>query len=352
VSQAQTQVGVRVTLTLLIGASLGILAACSQASSPAPASASPPASTAGAGAKVAVVYGSLAGNQLPLWVAQDAGIFRQNGIDASLQLLTGSAAIATLVSGEMQVAQVGGSEVLNAAANGVDMAFLATISPRFDFIFVGAPGIKSFADLKGKTVGIAPVGGTIYIATRIVFKRAGLDFDKDVNLVQMGVTQERVAALEGGSIQATMVDVPLARTLKPKGYNFLYDMAAEGIPNAGNSVVAKRSWLSANREAAQRYIDSIMEGMARTRQDKALATATYKKFTKSGNDTEAQDTYEYFLPAFQGVPYPKPEQLTDTRDIMAEVNPKVRSLDLASLLDDSFVKNAVARGVGTSGATR
>src|SRR5262249_23236189 len=92
--------GLLILLVLLGGL---LAAACTPTASPAgPPPASPPgapgapaaasgaaASAAGALApeKLQIIYSSLAGNYMPLWIAADAGLFREQGLDVELVLI-------------------------------------------------------------------------------------------------------------------------------------------------------------------------------------------------------------------------------------------------------------------------
>ena len=62
--------------------------------------------------------------------------------------------------------------------------------------------IKSFADLKGKTIGHVP-GIQWRTITKHLVRAAGLDPDKDVTLVDLAVPQQ-VPAVLGGSVDATL----------------------------------------------------------------------------------------------------------------------------------------------------
>lgn len=306
-----------------------------------------PAASTQATTKLNGVFTSLAGNQLPMWVAEDGGIFGQHGIDVSASLLQGSPAMASLISGEIQVVQGGASEIIGAAAQSGDLVALSTLDPYFDFVFVAPNSIKTLADLKGKKLGVAPPGGTVYIATRLVLKRAGLDPDKDVTQVAMGVTQQRAVALQSGAIDGSLLDIIAGKKLVDSGgFHILYDLAAQKVFSAGASTAVRKSWLASNRELMQRYMDALVQGVIRTKQDKAFAVTTFKKYTKIDNDAEAQGTYDYFQPIILPQPLPKVEQFADTAQIMAEVNPKISSLDLNTLIDPSLVQSAVDRGAG------
>ncbi len=314
-------------LSLLVAGLVLLASACSSGGAVAPASAgvAPSGSAGPAQAKLTGVFTSFNGDQIPLWLAIDSGIFRQHGIDLSVSLLQESPALASLMSGEVQVVSGGGVGVLSATVEGGDPVTLSLVNPYFNFVFVVPNRIQSFQELK----------------------RAGLDPDKDVVQVSMGVTEQRIAALESGAIDGSMLDLIGGRRIAETGrFHVLYDLAAQRVPYAGVGTVVRKSWLSGNRPVMQRYIDSLIEGIVRAKRDKAAALASYKKYTKNEDDAEAQKTYDYFVPNLLSQPFPKAEPFNETIEILSEVNPKVRGLNVNSLIDDSFVKDAVARGLG------
>src|SRR5438874_1822579 len=97
-------------LVLLLGV------ACS-----APAPAAPPTATAVTPTKIVASYSERVGNYLPLLLAQEQGIFKKHDLDVDLQLIAGSNGMSALLSGQVQIAQIGGSEVVSAQASGSDL---------------------------------------------------------------------------------------------------------------------------------------------------------------------------------------------------------------------------------------
>jgi NitT/TauT family transport system substrate-binding protein len=336
-------------LTACAGSGGGAAPASSAPASSAPAGSASAASQASASsgelAKLQVAYTSLSGMELPLWVAMDGGIFRQHGLDVSGVLLQESPAVASLLSGEVQIIQGGGGGTLASAAEGSDLEILSNVSPYFNFLFVVNSNIKTPADLKGKKLGIAPPGGAVWIATRLTLQRLGLNPDGDVTEVSMGVTSQRAAAMESGAIDGSILDLIVGQKLVDSGkFHVLYDLAAQKVQYP-STTVARKSWLAGHRDLAQRYIDALIAGVARTKQDEAFAIATYKKYSKE-DDAVAKATYDYFKPLLQSQPFVTADQFADSAKVMAGANPKVGQLDIASLIDDSFVRDAVNRGLG------
>jgi ABC-type nitrate/sulfonate/bicarbonate transport system substrate-binding protein len=85
--------------------------------------------TAAPATKIRVSYPE-GGAHLPLFYARDKGIFAKNGLEVALQGLGGGpVAAAALQSGEIQIVDITGSEVVSADAAGADIIILATLTP-------------------------------------------------------------------------------------------------------------------------------------------------------------------------------------------------------------------------------
>ena len=72
--------------------------------------------------KLNVGYSAISGDQLPAWVAKEAGIFQKNGLDVQLVYFTGgTTAVMALVSADTPLSQVAGSAVVNSVMSGSDV---------------------------------------------------------------------------------------------------------------------------------------------------------------------------------------------------------------------------------------
>src|SRR5215467_473435 len=101
----------------------------------------------------AISYTQASGAFTPLWVAQEAGIFKKHGLDATLKLLNSQVAAQALIAGELDVISVG-PEFVNARLQGVPVKYIGGTLQRFIFQLWGAKDIHTVADLKGKTVAV------------------------------------------------------------------------------------------------------------------------------------------------------------------------------------------------------
>jgi len=355
--------------TSLIATAALILSACGQAGGPASPSAPPgsqaPASQPSAAGgsspgvsapaassqmtKLTMSYSNVILDEVPLWVAYEAGTFRNNSINVDLKLVESSTGIAALTSGEVQFAGLGGSEAMSAAAGGAKLVILATLTPVYPYIFETSSSIKTADDLKGKKVGVSKIGSSSDIATRVGLSQIGLNPDKDVTIVQVGSAAARTAAIANGAIQGALVEPPDNLTLEKRGLHPLFDLAALKLPGVNTCVVTTQPYLDAHRDVAQKVIDSIVQGIARERSDKAFAVDVMKKYFKSTDTEGLGAAYDFHVKEIvPPLPYPRPENFTAAKDLLVKVDPKLATFDVTKIIDSSLVESAAQRGVGQS----
>ena len=313
------------------------------------ASAKPAASgsaAAAAGGKLVTSYSEIYEGQIPVWVAQDGGIFKQNGLDVEQNYIASANVIAALVSGQVAIAQGGGSEALSAAAGGADLVVIGNVVPLYPYVLEVAKDINSVADLRGKKVGVSSFGSASDIATRVALKKVGLDPDKDVSIIPVGSSQNRSAALASGAIQGGMDQPPSSYSLEKQGLHALFDMASLKLPTINNGIVVQRAWLNSHRDVAQKYVDGIVEGIARSKKDQAFAATTLAKYMKLDDKSAATKSVAYAdKNLFPNSPDIKPDGFTDSIAVLSAKNAKVKGFDVNKIIDDSLVQSAVQRGL-------
>ncbi len=292
--------------------------------------------------KLVVSWGTLEPTNTPLWLAVDAGLFKKHGLDVDLRFVGSALQIPAMLSGDIQIAMVGGPEVAAADASGADLVMLAVLGPLATYIFEVAPSIKTLADLKGKSIAISRFGDAPDAESRIALRKLGFD-PKDATFVQVGTSSNRMTALLTGAVQATPASPGLNVDLERHGMHPLFDMMKMNIPAPNISIAARKSWVAANRPTVQRYIDAMVEAIALTKTEKARSVAILKRYFKT-DDTQAMTvSYDYIYKVIPRVPYPKVEQFTDVLAEMANVNEKLRGLDIAKMMDDSFLRDTARR---------
>jgi len=330
-------------LALLIAGAEFFLTSCGPVVAPTSTPiASPPPLT-----HLIAAYSNISATIMPLWVARETGLFEKHGLDVDLQYAASATSVSAVVSGQMQVASVGLSEVVGAIAGGADLVIIATQVPAYTYIFEVAPGIQTPTDLNGKSIGISRTGSSSDIGTRVVLKRFGIDPDKDVHLVQTGSLSDRTAAMKSGAIQAAVASPPETLAVERLGWRPMFDLAGLGLPAVTLGLIVQRGYRDANQATLQAYVDALVEGIARARSDRVLAVEVLRKSLNIESAEDLNVTYDYFSrpDLMPSLPYPRPEQFADTLSVLGQTNERVSKLDVSALLDASFVRSAEQRGV-------
>jgi ABC-type nitrate/sulfonate/bicarbonate transport system substrate-binding protein len=104
------------------------------------------------------------------------------------------------------------------------------------------------------------------------------------------------------------------------------------------------SFLKAHRDAVQKVVYAIVDAIQREKSDRAYAESVIAKHFKIKDKAEIAFTYDFYLhEVLAPEPVPTVAQLQSNIDAMAVSNPKVKSINAASMIDQSFVKNAEKR---------
>jgi NitT/TauT family transport system substrate-binding protein len=325
-----------------------LLAACE----PAPETTAPAAPTetaASSTTKIRVSYPE-GGAHLPLFYARDKGIFAKNGLDVTLQGLGGGpVAAAALQSGEVQIVDITGSEVVSADAAGADIIVLATLTPVYPYVFEVSQAISSKDDLKGKTIAVRASGDATDIATRVLLRQQGLDPDKDVTILAVQQEGARMASLMAGQICCTVAQVQDRALLEKNNFHMLFDMTMLGIPNAQGVIATKRAYAKDHPDVIQRFMDSLIESIARSKNDRAGSLPVLKAQLKLQDDAIVAATYDFFMgEVVPIVPTPTAAQFVNAISILSQQNEKLKGFDIARFIDTSYLENALKRGLDKS----
>jgi NitT/TauT family transport system substrate-binding protein len=239
------------------------------------------AGSASAADKVSVGIGG-SSSDAPLYIAEDKGFFKDEGLDVSLLVLdTGAKIIAPLATGELQVG-TGALSVgfYNALSRGIGIRIVAdrghtekgyfyqSVFIRKDLVDSGA--FKSLKDLKGKKMGFAAPGVTSHSVLNEAAKSAGIAFC-DITPVYISFPQQ-AAALQNKGIDGSLLIEPQATMLVRAGIGVRFMNTEDFYPNDQISVVffsdkfateqsaVAQKFLKAWLRAARVYNDALVKG--------------------------------------------------------------------------------------------
>lgn len=242
-----------------------------------------------------VSYSGLSGQNLPFWITYEAGLYKKYGLSAEMLLISGGLTnIQAVMANEIGFTYLGGAAPLQAAVQGADIVILATAYGLMPYGMVSGKNIHAPADLKGKIFVVARLGGIEETAARIALDRLGVGA-RNVSFLQAGPDPVRIAALESGSAQATMLAPPGLFAATGRGLNLLADLGALKITYPTSVIAARRTSLTQNRPVAKRFLMALIDGLNVHRQNKNLAVQILQKYTKLANADVLSQSYNYFV---------------------------------------------------------
>ena len=298
--------------------------------------------------KIKASYGNVSPANLAPFVAKEMGIFAKHGLDVDLSLIDGgSPSAAALIAGQVQFANFGGTETMSGVAAGSDMVAIALFVPVTPWQLLAKSDYQSPADLRGKVVGVASKGGSSEVAADLSLQRLNLDPNKDVTKQALGSVANLTKAMIGGAVYAGPGHPPDTALLLKNGFKVIVDLAKEKIPATDNCTVVRRSYLQANRQTVQAFIDSEIEAIAAAKKDKAATVKIMGKLLNVDDQEALGQAYDFYVGQIMPTyPHLDVAAFSYTRDSLAATNPSVKTLDVTRAIDDSFVADAEKRGVG------
>jgi NitT/TauT family transport system substrate-binding protein len=348
--QKEGQVRFRsVSVVGLLCAVLGLGAACGASSTPQKSASTSSAANSTPSAppvKLSVAYSNLTPAVLPLWVAADGSIFAKNGLDVTVQYITGSATLPALTSNKVQIAFMGGTEVLNGDLGGANLIAFMNESTKPPYYFSTSHDVTSIPQLKGKKMGVSSFGSTSDTTTREALQAEGIN-PSDVTFVSVGSPPARASALVGGAIQGALTTPPDSFELAAKVVNNLFNVSTLNLPPEIIAYATTGSYLNAHKDVIQKFTDAIIEAEVYEKNNKSFASEEIGKYMTGHSADVLSKTYDYFVNGglIDLPPDITADQYKGTVDEIAQKNPAAKTFDLSKIIDDSFVQNAVARGL-------
>jgi len=297
--------------------------------------------------KMVVAYASISPRVAPLWVAQEFGFFKKNGIEAELVFVRGAPTlVAALTSGDMDAGYTGGTAVLGAAAGGIDLKILAVMTNRVTYELVARPGIKSAEDLRGKRFGVTSIGGTLWMGGVLGLEKLGIDSQKDdIRFLVIGDQNELGQALELNRIDATVLDVVFTKRLREKGYPVLAEFHKGNLPITSSSIVARGAYLQKNPQLFEGFMRALMESIAFVfgPSNKPAVLKVLQRHLRV-NEREAEEGFTDIALGLDKKPFPSMEGLRNIQRLMKQRNPKLGDIKIESLVDDSILRRLETSG--------
>ena len=299
-----------------------------------------------AGGEIIITHASMSTSSIPLWVAQRQNFFAKYGVNAKSVWVRGNPAqIATLVSGDTQIAYGGAPTAMAAAVGGRDMKIIASLSSRETLDLVARPGIQSAKDLRGKRFGVQSVGGGVWKTATVWLEHFGVDERRDnIQMIVIGDVTILSQSLESGLIDATVMPGYLSRRLADKGFVVLGRCEQTRLPSVGMTVLVEKPYLQQNAETLQNVMKALIEAMVfiASPKNKPAVLETIMKQFKMTDTVAGEGAYQDVVTLVRleeyRKPYVSPEAMRTLQRLLKTQNPKIGDIKVENLIDASVIK--------------
>jgi NitT/TauT family transport system substrate-binding protein len=197
------------------------------------------------------------------YIAVHEGYFAKAGIEPDfIYVPTAPGVMQQLVSGSLDIVGVDGVvEPIHARAKGADVAILRMTSNTTPYEMISKPEIKSIKELKGKTITIGGLMDINRIYLERIMQANGIKWG-EYDVVVIGNSAQRFAALKSGSVDATMLVPPIAFVAEKTGFRNLAMIKeyAGDLPMASADVMVP--WAKAHEDVVKRLVGVIDQAAA------------------------------------------------------------------------------------------
>jgi len=291
--------------------------------------------------------------KLPLWLAQDAGIFTKYGLKVEIKTPWSGEAIAESARNNAADIYVATANwMVSAIGDGADLVFFANTGYSV-LKLVAHPAITSVGELKGKRIGTGEPGSSQDRITRETLRRLGLDADKDVTLVPFGSRSVlRVNALLKGEIDATTSNEDNIFDLERRGEINKVRVLADNDSlklyiGAGVDFAVTRKLLVSSRDVVKKFTQALSEAIALARRDRASVDRIYNRYLKVSDEALLDFMYRTYA---QGAIPQRPEPKLDNVALgIAEfaTKPGLKGKSAETLTDLTLVRELEQEGFFT-----
>jgi NitT/TauT family transport system substrate-binding protein len=275
---------------------------------------------------------------LPIYLTQDKGFFKDEGLDVLVVMFNaGATNLQAMIGGDVQIMAGGVPETVLARAGGADIKNFWAISNVMPFQIYGSAKLKSLEQSKGKKFAISRFGSLSEFLTRSALKQSGVD-PKDVTMLQIGATPARFTTLASGIVDATILWFPVTERAKAAGMNKLFDLK-DLYPNWTNvGFIARESWLAKEKEQTTKFLRAYQRGVRYTRENRDDGIRTLRKYVGL-NAAEAAAGYDEYRESF-----PLDGRILDA-GIVATVEQEIETgrlkskIPVSEMIDNSFINS-------------
>jgi NitT/TauT family transport system substrate-binding protein len=272
----------------------------------------------------------------PVFIAHEKGFFEKNGLKAEIiRINSEPTTYQALISGDIDATSGAPTGLVQSNLQGVPVVSLGSWDNLVSYTVATRDKIDDLSQLKGKKIGINRLGGKSSLVLRVMLEDAGLNSMKDVTLLQLGGSQERLAALMRGGIDAAPVDFAFEPKMKQLGF-FL--VTGKKTPFMNGPITVKVSSLQSNRSKWVRFVKSYLEATQYMTTNKEGSIEVLRRAVGLDDKETLDHAYEQMRARADVDLIPADAAVDNLIKMMTYVDKRAASVDKSKLADYSILR--------------
>jgi len=272
----------------------------------------------------------------PVFIAHEKGFFEKNGLKAEIiRINSEPTTYQALISGDIDATSGAPTGLVQSNIQGVPVVSLGSWDNLVSYTMVTREKIDDLAQLRGKKVGINRLGGKSSLILRVMLEDAGLNTSKDVTLLQLGGSQERLAALIRGGIDAAPVDFVFEPKMKQMGFHLV---AGRTTPFMNGPITVTVAALKANRGKWVRFVKAYLEATQYMTTNKEGSMEVLKRIIQNEEKETLENGYEQMRTRATVDLVPPEAAVENLVRMMTYVDKRAATVDRSKLADYSILK--------------
>ena len=287
-------------------------------------------------APITVGYPQLSGGSMPLWVLAENHLDQRYGVDVKPIYIAGGAILThSLIAGDVTIALTGGA-VVGAILGGADLTYVGIGLSTYGFTVYAKSEIKDISDLRGKVFGVITKGASSDHAAIALFKRYGIRYGQDVQILYFARQGDLLASLQKGIISGGVFSSPTTVMAKRLGFKKLVDIASFKYPYPHNAIATRKSLIRQNPEMVKGFLKAYLASIKIIHEQPEIAKKALADFLGSKDPEMINDSYDSLEDLFLKIPY-MPDEAIRTVLSLSD-NPKAATANLKDFYDNTLLK--------------
>ena len=250
------------------------------------------------------------------YLAAQAGLFREEGLQVEVVQTAGSVAPMALIAGEVDFSIMSAFLLIPVSVQSGDVVMLGAFGRYATMTLISRSEIRTAEELKGKIIGLQRPGDATEINARFALRHLGLDPLKDVSFLYLGSNELMWPALQTKKVAATVLQPPWTLLARQSGMNFLVDLSDLKIEYQGSTLASRRSFIRDNPNVTRRVLRAIVRGVHFFYSRKEESLRVLAKFLATDNAEALEEGYRYAK--FPPKPYTTESAVQATLNHLAE----------------------------------